>query len=111
MRKGYGIDPAGAEGLEGYLPTRSEVQFDTTFGGNAMGQPIRDEKGMVLGYFVSESEYTRLMYDLAKAESAREEAERASNGVARRYDGTNGMTTAEVLALFARAEGQGSSGP
>ena len=75
-----------------------------------MGQAIRDEKGKVLGYFVSETEYTRLLYDMAKAESAREEAERSANGVVRQYDGTNGMTTGDVLAVFRRAEQQRGSG-
>ena len=40
-----------------------------------MGQQLRDAEGKVLGYFLTDAEYTRMMYDVAKAESARQEAE------------------------------------
>lgn len=41
-----------------------------------MGQAIRDESGKVLGYFLTEVEYDRVIYDAAKVESATREADR-----------------------------------
>ena len=75
-----------------------------------MGQPIHDEKGQVLGYFLTEAEYTRLMYDWAKAEFAREEAEEAAKGIVRKWDGTSGKTTAEVLETLRKLAEQAGSG-
>ena len=69
-----------------------------------MGQELRGPDGKVLGYFVPTGEYERLLYDLAKAESARQAAEDRANGVTRGWDGTNGRTTADVLDLFRRLD-------
>lgn len=59
---------------------------------------IRDEAGKLVGRFLPEEQYMRMLYDWAKAEFAREEAEEAAKGIVRKWDGTNGKTTAEVLA-------------
>lgn len=75
-----------------------------------MGQPIRDENGKILGYFITEAEHQRYMYDLSKADSYRQEAENAAKGIIRKWDGTNGMTTAQVLALFKKLDKQAEGG-
>lgn len=59
---------------------------------------VRDEGGRLVGRFVPEEEYTRLLYDWAKAEFTREEAEDAAKGIVRKWDGTNGKTTKEAIA-------------
>jgi hypothetical protein len=59
---------------------------------------IRDESGKIVGRFLPEDQYRRMLYDWAKAEFAREEAEEAAKGIVRKWDGTNGKTTAEVLS-------------
>jgi hypothetical protein len=61
---------------------------------------VRDETGKLIGRFVPEEQYLRMIYDWAKAEFAREEAEEAARGIARRWDGTNGKTTAEAIAYL-----------
>ncbi len=61
---------------------------------------IRDEKGELVGRFVPEEEYMRMLYDWAKAEFAREEAEEAARGIVRKWDGTNGKTGAEAIAYL-----------
>jgi hypothetical protein len=69
-----------------------------------MSQAIRDEKGNVVGYFLSEGEYRKWQYELAKAEFDRQEAIDKEAGVSRVYDGSNGMTTAQVLDLFRKLD-------
>ena len=61
---------------------------------------VRDERGKLVGRFVPEEEYMRLLYDWAKAEFAREEAEDAAKGIIRKWDGTNGKTTTEAIAYL-----------
>ena len=75
-----------------------------------MGQEIRDEKGQLLGYFLTEAEYNRLLYDLAKAEFDRRAAEDAAKGTVRAWDGTNGMTTADAIAHLERLGREGGTG-
>jgi len=58
---------------------------------------ICDASGNRVGRFLPEAVYMRLIYDLAKAEFAREEAEEAANGIVRKWDGTNGKTTAAAI--------------
>jgi hypothetical protein len=65
-----------------------------------MGQRINNEKGEVLGYFLSEEEYTKAMYALAHREFDRQEAEDRANGIVReKWDGKGGLTTEEIMAL------------
>ena len=71
-----------------------------------MGQAIRDEKGNVVGYFLSEAEYRKWQYEVAKLEFDRQESLDKEAGVSREYDGTNGMTTAQVLDLFRKLDEQ-----
>jgi hypothetical protein len=75
-----------------------------------MGQQILDEKGQVLGYFLTEAEYARMLSDLAAAEFARRAAEDAAQGIVRRWDGTNGKTTAEAIAHLERLGREGGAG-
>jgi hypothetical protein len=68
---------------------------------------IQDATGKVVGHFLPDKEYSvyrRAMYDMVKADFAKQEAEDRANGVVRQWDGTNGMTTAQVLALFQRLD-------
>lgn len=74
-----------------------------------MGQQIRDENGRVLGYFLTEAEYTKWEYELAKAEFARQAAEDAAKGIVRKWDGTNGMTTAEAISYLERLGREGQA--
>lgn len=74
---------------------------------------FRDESGKLLGRFLPESEYAgqvRVLYDWAKAEFTREEAEEAARGIVRKRDRTNGKPTAEAIAdleeLGRKAAGQ-----
>ncbi|MBA4189921.1 MAG: hypothetical protein C0467_18205 [Planctomycetaceae bacterium] len=59
---------------------------------------IRDTAGKLVGHFLPDAVYMRFLYDLAKAEFAREESEKAAKGIVRKWDGTNGKTTAEAIA-------------
>jgi predicted metal-dependent hydrolase len=65
---------------------------------------IRDTDGKLVGHYLPEEAYKRLLYDWANAEFAREEAEEAARGIDRKWDGTNGKTTAEVLASLKALE-------
>ena len=67
---------------------------------------VRDASGTRVGWFVPEEAYMRLLYDQAKAAFAQEEAEEAAKGIVRKWDGTNGRTTAEVIASLKRLEEQ-----
>lgn len=67
-----------------------------------MGEPMRDSQGRLLGYVLTEDEYRKLEYALAKLESYRQEAEDRANGVNRTYDGTNGMNTKDAIAYLER---------
>lgn len=82
--------------------------------GLAEYQEIRDESGKVVGHYLPDESYRRMLYDWAKAEFAREEAEEAAKGIVRKWDGTNGKTTAEVMTslrnLEARLNREGQSG-
>lgn len=69
-----------------------------------MIQTIRDEKGNVLGYFLPAAEYQKLQYELARQEFDKQDALDAAAGVTRKYDGTNGMTTAQVLEMFRKLD-------
>ncbi|WP_439622979.1 hypothetical protein [Gemmata sp.] len=65
---------------------------------------VRDPAGKLVGHFLPDALYMRMLYDWAKAEFAREEAEEAAKGIVRKWDGTNGRTTAEALAGLAALE-------
>lgn len=65
---------------------------------------ICDATGKRVAHVLPEALYLRMLYDWAKAEFAREEAEETAKGIVRKWDGTNGKTTAEVLAGLAELE-------
>jgi hypothetical protein len=67
---------------------------------------VRDETGKTVGWFVpEEEERLRRQYAEAKEAFAREEAEEAARGIVRKWDGTNGKSTAEAIAeVLKRAE-------
>jgi hypothetical protein len=66
---------------------------------------VRDETGKTVGWFVpEEEERLRRQYAEAKEAFAREEAEEAARGIVRKWDGTNGKSTAEVLAAIKALE-------
>ena len=74
---------------------------------------IRDADGKRVGHFLPEAmfeAYERFVYDWAKAEFAREEAEEAAKGIVRKWDGTNGKTTAEAIAYLENLGQRGASG-
>jgi hypothetical protein len=58
---------------------------------------IRDESGKLLGHYLPDQSFRRMLYDWANAEFTREEAEETARGVVRTWDGTNGKTTAEAI--------------
>lgn len=65
---------------------------------------VRTADGVLVGHFLPDEVYRRMQYEWAKADFAREEAEEAACGVVRRWDGTNGKTTAQVLASLRALE-------
>jgi len=69
-------------------------------------QEVRDAAGNVVGHFLPDESYRRLIYDRAKAEFALEEAEEAAKGIVRTWDGTNGRTTAQVMEQLRNLEEQ-----
>ena len=71
---------------------------------------VRDPAGKLVGHFLPDDLYMRMLYDWAKAEFAREEAEEAVKGVVRKWDGTNGKTTAEAIAYVKRMAEQMAGG-
>ncbi|MBA4068198.1 MAG: hypothetical protein C0501_31755 [Isosphaera sp.] len=74
---------------------------------------VRDAAGKLVGHFLPDTEfetYKRLAYDWARAEFAREEAEEAAKGIVRKWDGTNGKTTAEAIAYVKRMAEQLAGG-
>ena len=72
-----------------------------------MGHEIRSEDGKVLGHFFTDEEYRELMRDFIRMDFDRKEAIDRANGVVRKWDGTNGKTTAQVLELFRKLDEQG----
>jgi hypothetical protein len=76
-----------------------------------MGTPLYDEKGQLLGYFVTPTQLLEREYELARIEAARREAEDRANGVVRTWDGSNGKTTADAIAwLKAQRAAEGGAG-
>lgn len=73
---------------------------------NGLNQPLdlRDPDGTLIGQFVPGDSYTHLLYEWAKLDFARQEAEDAAAGVVRKWDGKGGRTTAEVLEGVRRLE-------
>jgi hypothetical protein len=71
---------------------------------------VCDANGNRLGWFIPDAEYMRFVYDWAKAEFAREEAEEAAQGIVRKWDGTNGRTTAEAIAYVKKMAEQLATG-
>lgn len=67
-------------------------------------QELRSPDGGLVGYVLPTEAYRRMVYEWAKAEFARQDAEDAARGVVRKWDGTNGKTTAEVLASLRSLE-------
>lgn len=72
---------------------------------------VRDATGRTVGWFVpEEEERLRQQYAEAKEAFAREEAEEAARGIVRRWDGTNGKTTAEAIAQVLKLAEQLATG-
>jgi hypothetical protein len=67
---------------------------------------VRDPAGKLVGHFLPDALDMRVLYDWARAEFAREEAEEAAKGIVRKWDGTNGRTTAEAIEYVKRAAAQ-----
>jgi hypothetical protein len=65
---------------------------------------VRTPDGKLVGHFLPDEAYRRWQYELAKSEFAREEAEEAARGIVRKWDGTNGRTTAQVVASLRALE-------
>jgi hypothetical protein len=59
---------------------------------------VRDASGKLVGHFLPDELYMGMLFDWAKAEFAREEAEEAAQGIVRKWDGTSGRTTPEAIA-------------
>jgi hypothetical protein len=75
---------------------------------NGLNEPLdlRDPDGTLVGQIVPGDAYTRLLYEWAKLDFARQEAEEKAAGVVRAWDGKSGKTTAEVLEGVRRLEEQ-----
>jgi hypothetical protein len=71
---------------------------------------VRTPDGVLVGHFLPAEAYRRMQYEWAKAEFAREEAEEAARGVVRRWDGTNGKTTAQAIAYLEELGEKGATG-
>lgn len=67
---------------------------------------LRDASGKTVARCIPEDEYMRMLYNEAKLAFALEEAEEAAKGIVRKWDGTNGKTTAEAIASLKRLEEQ-----
>jgi hypothetical protein len=61
---------------------------------------VRTPDGKLVGHFLPDEAYRQLLTDWAKAEFARQDLEDAARGVVRRWDGTNGRTTAGAIAYL-----------
>ncbi|MBX9580631.1 MAG: hypothetical protein K2X87_10015 [Gemmataceae bacterium] len=79
---------------------------------NGLNEPLdlRDPDGRLVGRFVPVDPELRAMYDWAREEFARQEAEDAANGVTRTWDGKSGKTTAEAIAYLERLGREGAAG-
>ena len=65
---------------------------------------VRTPDGTLVGHFLTDAAYRQMQYEWAKAEFARQDAEDAARGVVRKWDGTNGRTTAQVVASLRALE-------
>lgn len=79
---------------------------------NGLNQHIelRDASGKTVGRCIPEDEYMRMLYNEAKLAFALEEAEEAAKGIVRKWDGTNGKTTAEAIAYVKKMAEQIATG-
>lgn len=73
---------------------------------NGLNEPLdlRDPDGRLVGQFVPGDSYTHLLYEWAKLDFARQEAEETAAGIARKWDGKGGKTTAQVLEAARQLE-------
>jgi hypothetical protein len=71
---------------------------------------VRTPDGTLVGHFLPDEVYRRLQYEWAKAEFARQDLEDAARGVVRKWDGTNGRTTAEAIAYLEELGAKGAAG-
>ena len=71
---------------------------------------LRDASGKTVGRCIPEDEYMRMLYNEAKLTFALEEAEEAARGIVRKWDGTNGKTTAEAIAYVKKMAEQIATG-
>lgn len=76
---------------------------------------VCDADGHVVGHYLPNDTYLRLVYEWARAEFAREQAPDDSQNAARTWDGKSGKTTAEAIAYLERlgreAANQAAAGP
>ena len=79
---------------------------------NGLNQHIelRDASGKTVARCIPEDEYMRMLYNEAKLAFALEEAEEAARGIVRKWDGTNGKTTAEAIAYVKKMAEQIATG-
>ncbi|HYH63692.1 MAG TPA: hypothetical protein VD866_03245 [Urbifossiella sp.] len=71
---------------------------------------IRTPDGKLVGHYLPDEAYRRLQSELVKAEFDRQDAEDAARGVVRKWDGTNGRTTAEAIAYLEQLGEKGAAG-
>ena len=69
-----------------------------------MGQPIYDKNGKVVFRVLSEDEFGKLTQEVVAGELAQQRLDDLAKGNEWKWNGTNGMSTAEVLAIFDRIE-------
>ena len=71
---------------------------------------IRTPDGKLVGHFLPDEAYRRMQIECAKAEFARQDAEDAARGVVRKWNGTNGRTTAQAIAYLEELGAKGAAG-
>ena len=71
---------------------------------------LHDASGKTVARCIPEDEYMRMLYNEAKLAFALEEAEEAAKGIVRKWDGTNGRTTAEAIAYVLKTAEQLAAG-
>jgi len=71
---------------------------------------VRTPDGTLVGHFVPDEAYRRLETAWAKAEFGRQDDADAARGVVRKWDGTNGRTTADAIAYLEEQGRKGAGG-
>lgn len=80
---------------------------------NGLNEPVefQDETGLVVGRFLPESVYQKLIYAWAKAEFATPEAEKARQEALADFAAGRVMTTEQVLKHLKELDGNGAAKP